>query len=66
MAKPDYDVVIIGSGAGGGACAWGLAKRGVRVLVLEAGPAYDPPADYQLSSSRWGCDTIIQSRDWQN
>jgi choline dehydrogenase-like flavoprotein len=49
----DYDVVIIGSGAGGGACAWGLAGRGVRVLVLEAGPRFDPARDYRLSRPQW-------------
>jgi choline dehydrogenase-like flavoprotein len=32
------DVVIIGSGIAGAMCAWRLASRGVKVLVLEAGP----------------------------
>jgi len=36
--QTDYDVVIIGSGAGGGTSAWALATQGLRVLVLEAGP----------------------------
>jgi choline dehydrogenase-like flavoprotein len=37
----EYDVVIIGSGAGGGTVALGLAplaEQGRRVLVLEQGP----------------------------
>lgn len=46
-------VVIIGSGAGGGASAWALAQQGVRVLVLEAGPAYDPYQDYRLHRDDW-------------
>ena len=32
------DVIIIGSGAGGAAAAYALAKRGLRVLILEKGP----------------------------
>jgi choline dehydrogenase-like flavoprotein len=39
MAEPDhYDVVIIGSGAGGGTLAWKLAPSGKRILLLERGP----------------------------
>ncbi len=34
----DFDVIIIGSGAGGGAVAWRLTRAGKRVLVLEKGP----------------------------
>lgn len=34
----DYDVVIIGSGVGGGAVARQLAGSGARVLILERGP----------------------------
>jgi len=32
-----YDIVIIGSGPGGGTMAWRLAKTGKRVLLLERG-----------------------------
>jgi len=38
----DYDVVVVGSGAGGGMAAYTLTKAGFRVLMLEAGRHYDP------------------------
>jgi choline dehydrogenase-like flavoprotein len=40
--QKDYDVVIVGSGAAGGMCAYVLACSGVKVLMLEAGRDYDP------------------------
>ncbi len=38
MATESFDVVIIGSGVGGGAVALQLAGSGARVLILERGP----------------------------
>ena len=32
-----YDVIIVGSGAGGGALAWKLAPSGKKILILERG-----------------------------
>ena len=37
MTTDHYDVVIIGSGAGGGTLAWQLAPTGKRILLLERG-----------------------------
>ena len=48
-----HDVVIVGSGAGGGAAAWALSSHGIKVLLLEAGPAYDPLKDYRLERDDW-------------
>lgn len=37
-----FDVIIVGSGAGGGMAAYELTRRGLKVLMLEAGRNYDP------------------------
>jgi choline dehydrogenase-like flavoprotein len=36
-ATQQYDVIIIGSGAGGGTLAWSLSQTGARILLLERG-----------------------------
>jgi choline dehydrogenase-like flavoprotein len=53
VAEPTADVVVIGSGPGGAAVAWSLARRGVRVAIVEAGPTYDYTADYRLHRDDW-------------
>lgn len=53
MKTADYDVVIVGSGAGGGAMAHAYCLKKIRVLVLEAGPRYDPFKDYMLDREDW-------------
>jgi choline dehydrogenase-like flavoprotein len=37
MAQERYEVVIIGTGAGGGTLAYHLARAGKRILILERG-----------------------------
>lgn len=51
--KRKYDAIIVGSGAGGGASAWALTRKGMRVLVLDAGPHYEPTKDYKASTADW-------------
>ncbi|WP_038058485.1 GMC family oxidoreductase [Thiobacillus denitrificans] len=53
MSDQNHDVVIIGAGAGGAAAAWAFASKGIRVLVLEAGPAFNPLTDYKLNEATW-------------
>lgn len=40
-----YDAIVVGSGAGGGMAGYILAHAGLKVLMLEAGPFYDPAVD---------------------
>src|SRR3954452_18048003 len=42
QAKSEYDVVIVGSGAGGGQAAYTLTLAGMKCVMLEAGRSYDP------------------------
>ncbi len=41
-AQPEYDVVIVGSGAGGGQMAYTLTLAGLKCVMLEAGRNYEP------------------------
>lgn len=47
-AATPYDVIIVGSGAGGGTVAYNLTKAGAKCLMLEAGGWYDAAKD-----SKW-------------
>jgi choline dehydrogenase-like flavoprotein len=50
-ASPVYDVVVIGSGAGGGTVTQVLTGMGVSVALLEAGPTLNPAKD--LKEHMW-------------
>ncbi len=53
MQDFEPEVVVVGSGAGGGAVAWTLANAGVKVVILESGPEFLPQYDYPLSTDDW-------------
>ncbi len=50
-----FDVAIIGSGAGGGMAAKVLTEAGANVIMLEAGPMWDPVKDSYMM--RWNYDS---------
>ena len=60
FATDQYEVIVVGSGAGGGPLASRLARRGIRVLLLEAGDdvggtlKYQVPAMHALSTETPG------------
>lgn len=43
-----YDVIVIGSGAGGGMAAKVLTEGGLNVAMLEAGPPVNPEKDFKM------------------
>jgi choline dehydrogenase-like flavoprotein len=49
----EYDVVIVGSGAGGGMAAYVLAKAGAKVALMEAGGYYDPADPKYITQLKW-------------
>ena len=44
--EDEVDMVIVGCGAGGAVLTQRLARAGWRVVALEAGPFWDPDADW--------------------
>jgi len=53
MAEQEYDVIIIGSGAGGGMATHQLANAGLKVALVEAGAYYDPADEEQRTQLRY-------------
>lgn len=55
IKKPtkEYDVVIVGSGAGGGMTAKQLSDAGMSVAIVEAGPFFDPKDPATKTQMKW-------------
>ena len=61
-----YDVIIIGSGAGGGTLAWKLAPTGQRILLIERG-GYVPREKDNWSSRAVNIEGKYQTREvWRD
>src|SRR6056300_359461 len=52
-SKKVYDVIIVGSGAGGGMATKVLSEAGLKVAVVEAGPFFDPANPEQQTQLKW-------------
>lgn len=58
MADAPVDVCIVGSGAAGSVMAYALGRAGFSVLVLEAGPRFDP-AHYDMHQPDWELRPVV-------
>ena len=52
-SKKVYDVIIVGSGAGGGMATKVLSEAGLKVAVVEAGDHLDPANPEQQTQLKW-------------
>ncbi len=51
MTNTEYDVLIIGSGASGGMAAYTLTRKGIKCLMLDAGPEVDFARDRKVKAA---------------
>ena len=60
----DFDVLIVGSGAGGGMAALRLCEKGFKVGLIERGPRFDPRKDFIQNYADWETrkDPLDQAR----
>lgn len=62
----DYDVIVIGTGAGGGTLALHLARAGKKILVLERGP-FMPQEKLNWDTSAVFLDNRYHTKEtWQD
>ncbi|MGH1434221.1 MAG: GMC family oxidoreductase [Lewinella sp.] len=53
MSETIYDVIIVGSGAGGGMATKMLSEAGLKVALVEAGPYFDPKDPTTMTQMKW-------------
>jgi choline dehydrogenase-like flavoprotein len=68
MSPNHYDLIIIGTGAGGGTLAYRLAESGRKILILERGPFLPREKDnwntkVVFNSDRYHCTEIWYDKD---
>jgi choline dehydrogenase-like flavoprotein len=64
MASEHYDVIIIGTGAGGGTLAHKLAPSGKRILILERGGYLPREPENWSSEEVFGKGRYLPDEDW--
>lgn len=64
VQQKKYDVVIVGSGAGGGMAAYMLSHAGLKVCLIEAGPMYDPAKN--VMQLKWPWESPRRGASTQN
>ena len=52
-SSKQYDVLIVGSGAGGGMATKVLSEAGLKIALVEAGPYFDPADPDQQTQMKW-------------
>ena len=52
-SKKEYDVIVVGSGAGGGMATKILSDAGISVALVESGPYFDPANPEQQTQLKW-------------
>jgi choline dehydrogenase-like flavoprotein len=62
------DLCVVGAGAGGSVLAQRLARRGFRIVILEAGPFWDPDRDWASDEAAqhklyWTAPRVIDGTD---
>lgn len=53
----EYDVIIVGSGAGGGMATKILADAGLKIALVEAGPFFDPKDPKTQTQLKWSYES---------
>jgi choline dehydrogenase-like flavoprotein len=66
MSHDHYDVIIIGSGAGGGTLAYRLAPSGKRILILERGDFLPREHENWSSASVFGANRYKAPETWHD
>ncbi|WP_139491930.1 GMC family oxidoreductase [Brevibacillus dissolubilis] len=66
--KDGADVCIVGAGAAGGVLAYELAKAGLDVVVIEAGPFWNPQTDFasdeiSMHSLAWQATRLVDGKN---
>jgi len=56
-APENFDVIIVGSGAGGGMATKILSEAGLNIAVIEAGPFFDPANPKQQTQLKWSYES---------